>query len=513
MNRVTSASVTVSGPPFWEVNFAAGLIIIHLCIILNCIYMELHALPFLNRREELSRLQALSNSPRGGLAVLYGRRRVGKTRLLLEWIRRSGGLYITADRSSPEIQRRYVAEAIAARFPAFAEVAYPDWAALLSRLSREAAAAGWRGPIIFDELPYLAESSPEFAGVLQRWIDHDAREAGLTTAVAGSSQRMMHGIALAASAPLYGRAAQELALGPLPPAYLRTAFPDADAIRLVEHYTAWGGVPRYWELASAERGAVVQRVDRLLLDPLGPLHREPDRLLLEELPSAAEARPLLDAIGAGAHRLSEIAGRAGIPATSLSRPIHRLIDMGIVRREVPFGESEKKTKVSLYRIADACLRLWFRAVAPNRALLASSGAAARIAALRRVWDGLRGEAFEELCRAEWPRVADRVLRSGPFGPASRWWRGSAPEWDLVSAAQDGKTVVLGSAHFSERPLAPGRIARLADELALRAAPSLPPALRAAAIVRVLFVPAAGPGARTPAGVRLVTADALLSGQP
>ena len=117
---------------------------------------------------------------------------------------------------------------------------------------------------------------------------------------------------------------------------------------LVEHYAAWGGIPRYWELAAEESGAAVRRIERLVLDPLGPLHREPDRLLLEEVPSAVEARPLLDAIGGGAHRVSEIGGRVGRPATSMSRPLDRLVGMGLVRREVPFGESEKKSRRSLY---------------------------------------------------------------------------------------------------------------------------------------------------------------------
>ena len=148
-----------------------------------------------------------------------------------------------------------------------------------------------------------------------------------------------------------------LDLGPIEPTYLRRAFRVQAAAQLVPLYAAWGGVPRYWELASECGAGIADQLDHLVLDPLGPLHREPDRLLIEEVPSALEVRPALDAIGAGAHRVSEIAGRLGRPATSMARPLDRLVGIGLVRREVPFGESERQSRRSLYRIDDPFFRL------------------------------------------------------------------------------------------------------------------------------------------------------------
>ena len=112
-------------------------------------------------------------------------------------------------------------------------------------------------------------------------------------------------------------------------------------------WAAWGGVPRYWELASVIDGPMHRRIDHLVLDPMGPLHREPERLLLEEAPPAMEVRPVLDAIGMGAHRVSEIAGRLARAATSMSRPLQRLQELGLVRRETPFGEPERDIRASL----------------------------------------------------------------------------------------------------------------------------------------------------------------------
>ena len=455
-----------------------------LSIMLFCI------MKFLDRQNELARLDRIASSDEAGLAVVYGRRRVGKTRLLLEWTKKHGGLYTVADQSVADLQRGYFAEAVGGKLAGFAEVEYRDWRTLLSRLAREAQAAGWRGPLVFDELPYLVLASPELPSVLQRWIDHEAREARLQVAIAGSSQRMMQGFVLSGDAPLFGRAKEILEIQPLEPIYLRDVFDVADGVRWGELFTAWGGIPRYWELAQEEGGDVVSQVDRLALDPLGPLHREPDRLLLEEVPSALETRPLLDAIGAGAHRVSEIAGRLGRPATSMARPLDRLLGLGLVRREVPFGEDEKSGKRALYKIADPFFRLWFRVVAPHRAQLASGTPAVRRQILARFWGNLCAQSWEDLCRRQVPRLGaeSSLRRLGPWGPASRWWHGAQPEWDAVSESIDGGRVLLGEAKWSARPFDRRALEQALRELAARPLPPLPSRLAEAEIVRALFVP-------------------------
>lgn len=453
-------------------------------IMLICI------MKFVDRQEELARLDRVASSEEGGLVVVYGRRRVGKTRLLLEWAGKHAGLYTVADQSVPELQRRYFAETIGEALPGFGEVEYRDWGSLLSRLAREAQLAGWRGPLIFDELPYLVLASPELPSVLQRWVDHEARAARLQVAIAGSSQRMMQGFVLSGDAPLFGRAKEILDIQPLPPTCLHEVFEVPDGVRWGELHTAWGGIPRYWELAQEMGGDVATQVERLVLDPLGPLHREPDRLLLEEIPSALETRPLLDAIGAGAHRVSEIAGRLGRPATSMARPLDRLLGLGLVRRELPFGEDEKSSKRALYKIADPFFRLWFRVVAPHRARLASGTQAARRQLLARFWEGLCAQSWEELCRRQVPRLLEEspLGRLGPWGPASRWWHGVQAEWDVVSDSLDGGRVLLGEAKWSDRSFDRKSLETALRELAAKPVLPLPSRLAGAELIRALFVP-------------------------
>lgn len=443
----------------------------------------------MNRTAELSRLEGLSGSPEGGFAVLWGRRRIGKTRLLVEWCRREGGVYYVADQSAPALQRRALARALAGAIPEFDQVEYPTWDVLFQRLVG-AGQAGWRGPLVLDEFPYLVQGAPELPSVLQAWLDHAAKEARFISAIAGSSQRMMQGMLLDPQAPLFGRADELMDLAPLAPRWLPQAFGENKIARLVQHHAAWGGVPRYWELAVREGGDVIRIIDRLVLDPLGPLHREPERLLLEELPPAAETKPVLDAIGLGAHRLSEIAGRLGRPATSLGRALDRLIGMQLIKREVPFGESEKSGKRSLYRLADPFLRLWFQVVAPNRSVLVEAPQAVRLGVLKKRWPGLVATAFEDLMRSSVGRasVGSELAALGPFKPASRWWQGSKPEWDIVAESVDDNRLLLGEVKWSQDRWRKAQLQPEVGRLLQKPPPELGSRYANHEVIRALFVP-------------------------
>lgn len=467
---------------------------------------------FIDRSAELARLDALSARPEGGLAVLWGRRRVGKTRLLLEWSARHQGLYTVADESASAVQRSYFARSVADKFPGFDEVTYPDWRALLRRLSQLCQAAQWRGPLIIDELPYLVAANPSFSSILQNWLDHEARSSCLVVAVAGSSQRMMQGLVLESTAPLYGRAVELMELRPLLPGYVADVFEALGPRQAVELYALWGGIPRYWELASPLGGDLEREVDRLVLDPAGPLHREPDRLLLEESPPAVSLRPLLDLIGAGANRVSKIAGRLGQPATSLSRPLVRLVQLGLVKRELPYGESEKASKLAVYRIADPFFRFWFSTVAPRRSLFAESPAETRISVWRERRTALESDTWEELCRLAVPclhRGDNALSRLGPWEPARRYWRGKGPEWDVVASSLDGKRLLLGEAKWLAEPADSATLGGIGAELMRKG--TLPATLAGdREIVWAVFVPELRRGFRPPAGIQVVDAASVLS---
>ncbi len=422
---------------------------------------------FIDRVEEMARLERVVAAEQAALVVVWGRRRLGKSRLLTEWCHRHGGAYWVADESAAAIQRQYLSEEMDSVFPGFSSVVYPDWSALLTRLSSEAGQRGWRGPLVLDEFPYLVAVAPELPSILQRWVDREKRTGGIVLALSGSSQRMMMNHVLNAGAPLYGRADEILKLNPLQPGHIRDAVPRLTPQATLDFYTSWGGVPRYWELAQRFGDENVAAIDELVLSPLGVLHDEIDRLLRQEMPSAIPLRPILDAIGLGAHRSSEIAGRLQTAATSITRSLQQLRSLGYVRREVPFGVNEKRSKKAVYKLADPFLRLWFRVVASHRGGLQSASKAGRRKLLRDVRPQLRAEAWEELCRESVPFLG---LFNRDWRRAGRLW--ADHEWDLVSTSLEGEVLLLGECKSLLRPARSADINKIVEQLMSKGAPPL-----------------------------------------
>jgi AAA+ ATPase superfamily predicted ATPase len=190
-------------------------------------------------------------------------------------------------------------------------------------------------------------------------------------------------------------------------------------------------------------------LDDMVLSPLGVLHDEADRLLREEYPSAIHLRPVLDAIGMGAHKLSEIAGRLGLPATSLSKSIGILIMLGVVSKEIPFGSDEKTSKKSLYKLSDPFLRLWFKVIAPNRSALNVLPPKGRLQLYRSQESTLMSMSFEEICLMSVPYLSGL---GQTFIKAGRYWGANEPEWDIVAESLDKKTILIGECKCFEKSI-------------------------------------------------------------
>ncbi len=402
---------------------------------------------FLGRKEEMQRLQKFLSATEGGLACVYGRRRIGKSRLLAEVTRGRGDVVShIADRSEATLQRARLASDLGKLLKGFGDVAYSDWGTLFDRWLRDAPR---KSVLVIDEFPYLVAQSLELPSVLQRILE-EIRPTGLKIIICGSSQRMMQGLVLKESEPLYGRAREILKIEPLGCRYLKEAFPKLKIIELLEHYGVWGGVPRYWELSEGET-SLWDTLRQQVYSPLGLLRNEPNYLLLDDLSDSVQASSVLTLIGMGVARLTEIAGRLQMPATALTRPLKRLVDLDLVRREVPFGESTKSGKRSIYRVADPFLAFWYRFVLPNYSDEYYLADAADRAELKRLYRVYLGGVWEDVVREAVGRLKlpDFSFR---FRNVAHWWgtglNHTPMEFDIVAESPDRKTLLVGEAKLS-----------------------------------------------------------------
>ena len=410
-------------------------------------------LPFLDRKEETSRLLRLVARDDGSFGVLYGRRRCGKSRLLRETVPLATSVFFVGDDRNAALQRSSLAAEMSRTLPGFGGVTYPDWDVLFARWWNEAEAGT---TLILDEFPSLVSRAPELPSVLQKYIDHHS-DRGLHLVVTGSSQRMMQGLVLDRSAPLYGRASEILKIIPLAAGWINQALAIEEPVQAVEAFAVWGGIPRYWELA-ADYADQTSAMRMIVLDPLGVLHEEPGRLLLDDLRDTTQAASILSLIGRGCHRVSEIAGRMGKPATSLGRPLQRLMEMDLITRSVPFGQSLHGSKKTLYRIADPFLRFWFRFVEPNRSRLEARQVDVVEQEIAGVLPHHIGSVWEDLARRSVPFL--RLHPHRTWGQASRWWGAGTDrrplEIDVVAEDTSGKHLLVGEVKWAA-PREAGRI--------------------------------------------------------
>lgn len=400
---------------------------------------------FVDRKDEQMRLKEALELDHTSLVVIYGRRRLGKSTLIKRVIDKND-VYFLSDKSEGEHQRILLAKMFAQIFPDFDKVSYPDWETLFL-------AANYRTErkftLCLDEFPYLVEQSPELPSVLQKLIDN--HELKYNIILCGSSQHMMYGMFLDSTAPLYGRADEIMKFTPIRIPYIAEAL-NIDAESAVEEYAVWGGVPRYWELRE-QRSSLDQALWRNIFSVNAPLYEEPVKLLQDDVKDMVKATTIMSFIGAGANRLSEIAARCNEPATNLSRPLKKLIDLGLLEKEVPFGTDEKNNKRSLYKIADPFLAFYYRFVVPNRSFIELDRHHPIEHQLQSQFPRFTGMQWEAICRdAVTGNLIDGIL----YGKAYRWWGSILDEdkkpikleLDVVCESYDRKRLLIGECKWT-----------------------------------------------------------------
>lgn len=421
---------------------------------------------FVDREAELEALDALPARPGAQFAIVYGRRRVGKTTLVLEWVRRSGlpFVYWVAARESSTLLLRSFSQAIYnhthPEAPADPLFTFPTWEMAL----REAAALGRDGRMILvlDEFPYAVQSESALPSLLQNAWDHHFKHTQVVLVLAGSQVGMMIDL-LGYHAPLYGRMTAQLDLKPLPFRALAQFYPHYTAAERVAIYAILGGIPAYLETFS-DNLSLSENVREQIFSVLSVFRNEALFLLQDEVREVNSYLAVIRAIGGGAHTLDMITMASGLPKNHVSTYLARLQDLTFVRREVPVTVPPgRRTTQGRYVLADAYLRFYFRFIAPNRALLEQG-------LYNRLWELISeemrsfagGTAFEELCRTWTIQQAAAGKLSFLPDTVGRHWSPDC-EIDVAAINWRERQILLGECKWGTDPVGRNVIRDLVEQ--------------------------------------------------
>ena len=304
---------------------------------------------FIGRSRELNKLNALYNSNQFEFAVFYGRRRVGKTMLINEFIERKKAVYYMAVEGTKKenltgLSKAFLQDSLA---PLSQFGDYEDLLAYIDQL----ALTGERYIIAIDEFPYLAASYPVISSLLQKHIDHCWKSSNLFLILCGSSMSFMEEQVLGYKSPLYGRRTAQFKIHPFTffeARQMLTAFTSEEQAVL---YGVTGGIPEYLSRINPSI-SLDKNLIELFFDESGRLFEEPVNLLKQELREPATYHSIISAIAGGASRLNEIAGKTGLETSGCSNQIASLIALGIIRKETPVTEPATSRK-TIYRLEDS----------------------------------------------------------------------------------------------------------------------------------------------------------------
>jgi AAA+ ATPase superfamily predicted ATPase len=399
---------------------------------------------FVGRDRELATLNRMlqrvitgGRAGRPGRAVLMrGRRRVGKSRLVEEFVERSGvaSLFFTAS-AQPNREADlalFVEAALASDLPAaqtFADQSPTSWDAAL-RLLAGALPDDQPAIVVLDEMPYLLANDPGFEGTLQKLFDRELSRRPMLLVCIGSDLAMME--ALNEYGRPFHQRATEMVVPPLNPADVADML-DLPAAGAFDAYLLTGGLPLIldeWPRGASVTDYLAEAVD----DPTSALLVSAERALAAEFPVEAQARHVLAAIGSGERSYSLI-GRAagGLPQASLSRALNLLTTKRLVDATVPV--STRPSRDTRYVVADPYLRFWLTFLGPHMDEIERGRGDLVLRRITSSWTSWRGRAIEPVIRESLRRLPD-VLPEGTAVVGGYWTRTNDPEIDIVGADRE-----------------------------------------------------------------------------
>lgn len=417
---------------------------------------------FVGRKRELEALEKVYAKSGFGMTVLYGRRRVGKTTLLTEFIRDKKAIFYTATKVGPErnlaLFARQVMECVD---PAYKEVSFPTLESVLDILTDKLSEK--KIILIIDELPYWAEKDDALLSIIQKYIDTKWLDTRLMLILCGSALSFMENKVLGEKSPIFGRRDSQIRLKAFNYKEAAIFVPNYSPEEKAICYGVTGGVAKYLALFDASE-SLDQNIKRLFFRTDGYLFDETKNLLTQEFSDVTLVNNIVESIASGETSLNLISAKVREKEAKVLYVLEKLIAVGLVERKRCITEENNKKKTQ-YVLKDHMFSFWYRFI-PKAVSVIEMGQGERYyeQAVRPHLHLFMGSVFEEMCRYY---TLDKGIL-GKFGSflteVGNWWgveqmqdeQGrryhQSADIDVVGISSIDKTAVIGECKFKNEKL-------------------------------------------------------------
>ena len=402
---------------------------------------------FIGREIELKNLKRMYNSSNFEMAVVYGRRRVGKTSLIKQFIVDKPAIYVQGVEATAETNLRFLSNAILnfeqpnrinkGRTFQDLEEAFEEIQDIANRQQEKLI-------FVMDEYPYFAQAASEISSILQYVIDHIYKENNnIMLILCGSSMSFMEHQVLGYQSPLYSRKTGQFKIRPFDIFDTKKMLPKVNDEDLMAYYGITDGIPQYLSFVD-QNLSVPENIQRMFLMQNAPLQDEPNILLQEELRKPATYFSILNALAHGKNKNSQISQAIGLTGTnSISSYLNNLIELEIIERKQPI--LEHNSRKSIYAFKDNLFKFWFKFIAEAQDQIALAKTDGILATIMDELPRFLGPVFEKASK-DWLWQQDNL----PFYPKkiSGWWgnnpvRHRQEEIDVVAINFNETEAIVG----------------------------------------------------------------------
>ncbi len=413
---------------------------------------------FINRTKELRMFNEKWQANIAQFFIIYGKRRVGKTELIKQFIKDKPAIYFLADKRNTTDQLRELGQIVGTYFKdeILVKNGFSDWLQVFVYLKAKTI----KEPLVFaiDEYPYLVENDKSTSSLFQKGWDEHLKDTKLFLILSGSSIAMMESETLNQSAPLFGRRTGQILVDPLNFSQSWKFFPDKSFPEFLNIYTITGGMPAYLK-QFVGGGEMSEEIKNKIFYKTAFLYNEVEFTLKEELREPKNYLAILRAITLGKRKLSEIVNEVGLDKASTNKYLSVLINLRLVEREVPVTEDKpEKSRRGLYKISDNFFVFWFQYIFPYKSYLEMDN---YNYVLEKMFSGTKyndhtNSSFKTIVAQVYERVAAELLinwqkKLFAFEKVGRYWD-SNREIDIIGFSTSEKKIIFGECKWSEKPV-------------------------------------------------------------